>query len=515
MNNIMNRKMRLKEKTGMFSVMIKAFFILCITALLFYGTAAAEKGHGMKKHYKESLMQVTEDSLFSIEVMIPDKKLRIGTNRAELIIYDKTGNDVEDAEITLVPWIPGREQAEYNEPVIIEKGGGFYNADNIVLDSAGEWALRITIKKEGMEDTAIIPLPEIKETASADMPASTVQPKNYRTIFTPLPALPPIPADNSMTMEKIMLGKMLFQDRRLSGTGAASCVFCHDPAYYGAEPVKTSIGISGEMLMRNAPTVLNAAFLKALFWAGESPTLEHQALRAISSETAMQSLPDEAAERLNRIPEYRDLSIKVFGGPLTGENIGKALAAFMRTLITPDYPLAGWLQGDEDALSEKQKTGMALFVDKGCIGCHYGPVLSGPTSNPNKADNTAEHQEGEKAGLHLHKVMLPGAEDDTGLATMTGKDEDAYLFKVPLLLNVAETPPYSHAGIIYTLRDMVNLMARDMLNIELSPEEAQDIVAFLHSLTGKIPPDFMTAPLLPAGSSEGDFGPEFLPAEKR
>ena len=139
--------------------------------------------------------------------------------------------------------------------------------------------------------------------------------------------------------------------------------------------MRKSVGIKGDVHLRNAQTVLNAAFLNAFFWAGESPTLEHQALSAVQSQVAMRSLPADVAQRLNRIPEYSDMSMKVFGSPLKGEFIGKAMAAYMRTLVTPNYPLARWLSGDAQALTEQQKQGMSLFVDRGCIGCHNGPHL--------------------------------------------------------------------------------------------------------------------------------------------
>jgi len=278
--------------------------------------------------------------------------------------------------------------------------------------------------------------------------------------------------------------------------------------------MRKSVGINGAIHLRNSGTVLNAAFLSAQFWAGESPTLEHQALAAIRSHVATRSWPKEVAERLNRLPEYRELSVKVFGEPLTEENIGKAIAAFMRTLVTPDYPLARWLNGDDNAITEKQKRGMALFIDKGCIGCHYGPVFSGPMHDPNVKVYAKEHPESQKMGLHLHKVILPGAENDLGKAKTTKREQDKYYFKVPQLLNVAMTPPYTHAGLIDRLHDMVRFMAKNMLNKGLSTLEIDDIVSFLHTLTGEIPKKFKKVPILPSGGGKGDFGPDLLPSGK-
>jgi cytochrome c peroxidase len=336
--------------------------------------------------------------------------------------------------------------------------------------------------------------------AAGPMRAQTTKPDGqapdyakYRKVLVPLPQKPPIPADNPQTREKVELGKMIFWDRRVSKTGATSCAACHHPADYGAEPMTKSVGINGEIHLRNAQTVLNAAFLKSQFWAGEQPDLEQQALGAVRSHVAMRSWPKEVAERLNRLPEYRDRSMKVFGEPLTEENMGKAMAAFMRELITPDYPLARWLKGDNKALTAQQLRGMASFVDRGCIACHSGPVFSNSS---------------------LVRVQVPGGENDSGRERTTKNEADKYFFKVPNLLNVAKTAPYTHNGSIAKLDDMVRFMGKEMLRTELADPEVQDIVAFLGSLTGKMPQSFMTVPVLPPGIDVGDFGPGLTPGTK-
>lgn len=315
----------------------------------------------------------------------------------------------------------------------------------------------------------------------------------YRDIFQPIPALPPIPADNSITEDRIMLGKMLYWDRRTSKTGATSCALCHHPVYYGAEPMDRSLGVFGDVHAANAHTVLNAAFHPAQFFNGSAPTLEAQALGAIRSHVAARSWPPEVAERLNRIPGYRELSEKAYGEPLSEEVIGKAIATFMRTLITPDYPLARWLKGDEDAMMEQQKRGMALFANRGCIVCHASPYFSNFT---------------------YQKFEIEGGMHHPGRFKVTGDETDRYKYKVPSLLNVAMTPPYTHAGVIKDLPTMVRTMGSKMLATELPDAEVADIVAFLHALTGKMPAHFMTLPVLPIGGGEGDFGPNLTPSTK-
>jgi cytochrome c peroxidase len=302
----------------------------------------------------------------------------------------------------------------------------------------------------------------------------------YKSSFQPLPQSPPIPPDNPMTAEKIELGKMLYFDRRLSKTGATSCAYCHDLAYYGAEPVAKSLGIEGKVHLRHSPTVLNAGFLRGQFWDGRDPDLETQALSAIKSPVAMGEDPTRAAQRLNAIPEYRDRFRKVFGSDATAQAIGQAIAAFERTLNTPDYPLARYLKGDDNALSPEQKKGMQLFVDKGCIACHGGPNFSRGT---------------------LARILVPGAADDFGLMRTTKKEDDKHLFRVPTLLNVAMTAPYTHAGSIKTLDEMVRFMGREAARTSLTDDEVKQIVAFLHGLTGRLP-DIGPPPVLPVAPHE-------------
>ncbi|MBX2879709.1 MAG: c-type cytochrome [Granulosicoccus sp.] len=315
----------------------------------------------------------------------------------------------------------------------------------------------------------------------------------YKEVFSAIPAIPPIPSDNSLTPARVELGRKLYWDRRTSKTGATSCGFCHHPAYYGAEPMDRSVGVFGEIHAANAHTVLNAAFHSSQFFSGSAETLEAQALGAVKSHVASRSWPEEVAERLNRIPGYSEESIAAYGEPLTEEIIGKAIASFMRTLVTPDYALARWLAGDETAMNDQQKMGMKAFADKGCVACHSGALFSNFT---------------------FQKFEIEGGEHHPGRYSVTENEEDRFRYKVPSLLNVAMTPPYTHAGVIKTLPDMVEVMGEKMLNIELTEQEIADITAFLGTLTGTMPDSFTHIPVLPIGGGEGDYGPELMPSTK-
>lgn len=496
-------------------------FFVVFTVLSIIITAGADTD--VRRHYEGSLFKMTENNLFGIEIKLMEEKSGEDGKKAELIIYDSSGNDVENAELTVMTG----DQGTGPGPVVMEKGGGFYSINNIGQAGAGPRKVIISVKKEGVRDTVTFNFPEEKvlekeestpspeelqdNTAEAqDKPATAAASDDFRRILQPLPALPPIPADNTITAEKLRLGKMLYWDRRVSKTGTTSCASCHHPSYYGAEPLKKSVGIGSEIYLRNAPTVLNTAFMKSLFWSGEAKSLEDETFNAVKSHMEMYNLPEEVTVALNRITEYRQLSQRVFGGPLTEDNIRKAIAAFVRTLITPDYPLARWLHGDESALTENQKSGMALFINRGCTGCHSGPVFSGPV-----LDSAHRHEHNESGNALLHKVVLPDAENDTGFASKSKKEEDKYLFRVQQLLNVAVTPPYSHAGLINDLPDMVAFMAKEMLHIELSVSEVEDITAFLKSLTGEIPGDFMSVPLLPSGEITDNKAPGLISSGRK
>jgi cytochrome c peroxidase len=180
--------------------------------------------------------------------------------------------------------------------------------------------------------------------------------------------------------------------------------------------------------------------------------------------------PEEAVKRLKEAKGYPALFAAAFPDekePISFPNVGKAIGAFERTLVTPGK-FDAFLRGDERALSDEEKKGLSTFMTTGCIACHNGPLLGGNSY--------------QKMG-----AVKPYDTADTGRYKITGKEEDKFVFKVPSLRNIAETGPYFHDGSAATLPDAVTIMARHQLGKELSKEDVTSIVTFLKSLTGKVP----------------------------
>ncbi|HUP97507.1 MAG TPA: cytochrome c peroxidase, partial [Usitatibacter sp.] len=162
--------------------------------------------------------------------------------------------------------------------------------------------------------------------------------------------------------------------------------------------------------------------------------------------------------------------------PLTAVNYGRALQAYQATLTTP-APFDRFLAGDEKALTEGQQRGLAAFISTGCSACHDGALLGGTKFM--------------KFGLVKDYWTETGAQKpDAGRFAMTKKDEDKYVFRVPMLRNVARTAPYFHDGSVETLPRAVKIMAAVQLGRDLDDATVASIVDFLESLTGDVPPHY-------------------------
>lgn len=318
--------------------------------------------------------------------------------------------------------------------------------------------------------------------------------------FQPLPATAPAPKDNPQTPAKIILGKQLYFDARLSKDGTVSCNSCHSAMGGGTDNRRVSVGVGGKTGGRNSPTVWNSAFHSVQFWDGRAPTLEEQAKGPLTNPVEM-AMPDHNAvmDRVKAIPGYVEQFKRVFGDTggkeMTIDNLAKAIAAYERTLITPGGAFDKFLKGDKKAISTLAKKGHDLFVSTGCITCHMGPNLSGPTL----PIGTGFYQKFPTFADSPYVVKYNLAMDP-GRAEATKKQEDKGMWRVPTLRNVALTAPYFHNGSVASLDEAVRVMASTQLNKNLKDGEVQAIVAFLESLTG--PFVDQTMPHLPPTSGK-------------
>jgi cytochrome c peroxidase len=287
---------------------------------------------------------------------------------------------------------------------------------------------------------------------------------------------------NVITDAKVKLGRMLYYEARLSKNHDISCNSCHDLSAYGVDGKQFSSGHKGQLGGRNSPTVYNAGNHIAQFWDGRAATLEDQAKGPILNSVEM-SMPSDkkVIAVVKSIPEYGDLFKAAFPedkDPITYDNLAKAIGAFERGLVTPSR-FDKFLEGDQKALKDDERAGFAKFIKLGCPTCHTGVAVGGSTF--------------QKLGLINPYPDLK----DFGRFDHTKDEKDKYFFRVPTLRNVAKTAPYFHDGSLKTLEEVVPKMAWHQLGVKLQDADVKILVAFLNSLTGEIPAEYVKKPDLP------------------
>ncbi|CAH9018994.1 cytochrome-c peroxidase [Candidatus Nitrosacidococcus sp. I8] len=301
--------------------------------------------------------------------------------------------------------------------------------------------------------------------------------KQAQSQFKPIPSSPPaLRNGKTITPEKIELGKWLYFDPRLSKSWLISCNTCHSVGLGGVDLEQTSIGHGWAKGPRNAPTVLNSVLNATQFWDGRAKDLAAQAQGPVQAGVEMNNTPERVERTLRSMPAYVESFKIAFPGennPVNFDNMAKAIEAFEATLLTPNAPFDQYLKGDNRALTDNEKSGLKLFMDKGCSSCHNGKNLGG--------DSYHVFGVAEKPSNKIRP------EKDKGRFNVTKKSEDEYAFRVPPLRNIALTPPYFHSGQVWDLKDAVDIMATTQLGIHLTDQENTSIVAFLKTLTGDQP----------------------------
>lgn len=284
----------------------------------------------------------------------------------------------------------------------------------------------------------------------------------------------PIPATLNQNPARVDIGRKLFHDPRLSGNNRISCASCHDLSKGGTDRLERSTGIANKEIGINTPTVLNAALNFKQFWNGRADSLEAQIDAVIQNPMEMGAKWDEVVARVAQDASYNQAFSKSYKDGVTKANIQDALATFERALITPDSRFDKYLKGDQTAITEAEKAGYAKFKQYGCIACHQGANVGG---NMFQAFGVMGNYFEKRGNV---------TDADLGRYTITKKESDKHVFKVPSLRNVALTAPYFHDGSAKRLEDAVDVMFKYQLGRTAPKEDKDLIIKFLHTLTGEL-----------------------------
>lgn len=309
--------------------------------------------------------------------------------------------------------------------------------------------------------------------------------------FREIGALPPMPYpdNNPYSKEKRELGKMLFFDPRLSGSGQISCASCHDPQLGWGDGKRVSHGHDRQAGIRNAKTLLNIGYAEQLFWDGRAKTLEEQAEFPVLDAKEMHNDVAKMTKKIAKIKGYAPLFEAAFGDKkVTKERIFQAIATFERTIVSRKSRFDKFVEGDAQQLTDQEIHGLHLFRTKArCINCHNSPLFSDDQFH--------------NAGLTYYSRKY----EDLGLYNLTKNPQDVGKFRTPSLRDIAYTAPYMHNGLFPHLRGVLNMYNAGMPNVppkgeqvhdplypktsdllkklELTEEELQALEAFLKSIS--------------------------------
>lgn len=250
------------------------------------------------------------------------------------------------------------------------------------------------------------------------------------------------------------LGKKLFFDPRLSGSGQISCARCHDPELLWADSRRVAYGHDRQLGTINAPSLINIAYATALFWGGRAEDLETQVQSPIENPVEMNLHSRIATRRIKNIKGYREYFAAAFGDSrITQERISQAIATFARTLRSPKTRFDKFIEGDSTQLSDSELNGLHLFRTKAnCISCHNTPYFS--------------DQKFHNPGL---TYFQRDQYEDLELYGVSKKPEDIGKFKTAPLREVSKTAPYMHNGLFPHLRGVLNMYNAGMPNEKIKP----------------------------------------------
>ncbi len=310
------------------------------------------------------------------------------------------------------------------------------------------------------------------ESLSSATPMTTVEGADRELLQSAKEVFMPLPKsliDQEAQGDLISLGKKLYFEQALSASGTISCNSCHKLDQYGVDNEATSLGHDGRRGGRNSPTVYNAALNFVQFWDGRARDLEEQALGPLLNPIE-HGLKDEAQVlKILGQKNYKELFTKAFkkseAEAFHFKNVGVAIAAFEKTLLTPSR-FDDYLEGNHEALNALEKKGLKKFMETGCTTCHQGVGIGGDSFQLLGQANKYETK-------------------DEGRFAVTKDPQDKFVFKVPSLRNASKTSPYFHDGSIKTLEEAIRVMGHHQLDVTLSEEDIQEIKAFITSLEAK------------------------------
>lgn len=284
--------------------------------------------------------------------------------------------------------------------------------------------------------------------------------------------LPPRPAPAANVAA---LGRELFSSNIVSGDGRVACASCHRPEHgFAAADALSSADGRPESAV-NTPSLLNVAYLTTFNWNGRFSRLEEHLDSLIQNPNVQGTTWSSLAERLAASPDWQARFAGTFADGVSAENARAALLDYERSLVTSDSPFDRWLSGDRGAISSEARRGYELFESRGCASCHQGVLVGGNMF--------------QRLGIMKPYFTDTSAvrDADLGRFALTGRERDRHVFRVPSLRNVALTAPYLHDGSQPTLATVVSVMASFQLGRDLEPDQIDRIVAFLETLTGRLP----------------------------
>jgi cytochrome c peroxidase len=300
------------------------------------------------------------------------------------------------------------------------------------------------------------------------------------------PSATPFPDDDPYSKAKAELGRMLFFDPILSGSGSRSCASCHQPGLSWSDGQARAIGEGQKPLAVRSPTLLNIAWIPILGWDGKYRNLEAMTFAPITNPANMNGNEAKLLAALAAIPGYRAAFAHAFpDGAVSRAHVEQAIATFERTIVSPPAPFDRWVAGDRHAVGAAAKRGFALFNGKaGCAECHSGWNFT----------DAAFYDIGD------------AKDDDIGRGRIFPTSQKLqHAFKTPTLRDVARRAPYMHDGSVATLEEVIDLYDRGGIDrpsrselikpLGLSADEKGDLLAFLKTLTSDPAP--YPVPVLP------------------